>query len=315
MNLQTRPQHLNIDIAIMEEKDFDTLDSLEVAMHELEPMPTHDEASQKDEPPNQDPKRTNVLGLSQHSATWYLARIQKYSTYAFSAFAAMHVTTTSLVPLITQSVPASESYLLLTREYYQSPAAELLMVIIPMYAHVFSGLAIRVLRRNQNARRYGDAYSKENSTRFLTKFWPRVSGISKLGFQFVPLLMGHMFINRGLPGRSNVNLSYVSHAFAKHPAISFTGFTALLSVGCFHITWGWAKWLGWTPDQATGMGAEKQLQKKRRWYIINGLAAAFTGLWMAGAFGVVGKGGEAPGWVGRQYDELYQMIPIIGKWL
>ncbi|KAF2167264.1 hypothetical protein M409DRAFT_22691 [Zasmidium cellare ATCC 36951] len=298
----------------------DDLDKLEAGLHELEPIPTHDQASRNDEAPTKEPKRTNVLGLSQHSAIWYLARIQKYSTYAFSAFAAMHVTTTSIVPLVTQSVPTSEPYLLLTREYYQSPAAEPLMVIIPMYAHVFSGLAIRVLRRNHNAKRYGDAYSKENKASFLTKFWPRVSTISKLGFQFIPLLMGHMFINRGIPrmtqgGSSNVNLSYVSHAFAKHPAISFFGFTALLGVGCFHITWGWAKWLGWTPEQVTSTGAQRELQKNRRWYIINGLAAAFTGLWMAGSFGVVARGGEAPGWVGIQYDELYQMIPILGKWM
>lgn len=129
-----------------------------------------------------------------------------------------------------------------------------------------------------------------------------------------------MFINRAIPqsfagGSSNVNLSYVSHAFAKHPAISFAGFTALLTVGCFHITWGWAKWLSLTPDQTTKTGGERALVKKRRWYIINGLAATVTGLWMAGAFGVIGRGGEAVGWVGRAYDEMYKSIPVVGRWL
>ncbi len=112
-----------------------------------------------------------------------------------------------------------------------------------------------------------------------------------------------------------MNLSYVSHAFAKHPAISFTGFTALIGVGVWHITWGWAKWLALTPDQTTATGGERQVVKKRRWYVINGVAAAVTALWMAGGFGVVGRGGEAPGWVGRGFDEMYRSVPIIGRWM
>lgn len=135
-----------------------------------------------------------------------------------------------------------------------------------------------------------------------------------------PLLLGHVIINRAVPatipgGTSNVNLSYVSHAFAKHPAVSFTGFAALLTVGCFHITWGWAKWLGFTPDQSTKVGHERDLQKKRRWYLVNGFSAAVTALWMAGSFGVVGRGGAASGWLARQYDEMYRKIPIVGRWM
>ena len=60
-----------------------------------------------------------------------------------------------------------------------------------------------------------------------------------------------------------MNLGYVSHAFAKHPAVSFAGFAALLTIGCFHITWGWAKWLALTPDQTTTTGAERELSKKQ----------------------------------------------------
>ena len=153
-----------------------------------------------------------------------------------------------------------------------------------------------------------------------SRFWPAVSGTSKLGFQLIPLLAGHVFINRVIPrntpgGSSNINLSYVSHAFATHPAISFAGFAALISIGCFHITWGWAKWMGYTPNQTTSMGGERELAKKRRWYTINGVAAAITALWMAGGFGVIGRGGKAAGWVARNYDEMYRSIPIIGHWM
>jgi hypothetical protein len=298
--------------------DVDELERLESGLHELEPIPTNTEDESTPEKTSTHPRATTTgLGLSQHSAIWYLARIQKYSTYVFSAFAAMHITNTSIIPLITRSVPASEPYLLLTRPYYQSPAVEPLMVALPLWSHIISGLAIRVLRRNANANRYGDPYSQENKASFFTKFWPRVSGISKLGYLFTPLVLGHMIINRAIPKAQggNIELQYVSHAFAKHPVVSSAGFAALLGVGCFHITWGWAKWLGWTPEQVTDFGGNREQSKKRRWYVINAIAAAVTGLWMAGGFGVIGRGGKAAGWVGRQYDELYRMVPLLGRWL
>ncbi|GAB1739148.1 hypothetical protein NU219Hw_g3902t1 [Hortaea werneckii] len=267
----------------------------------------------------QHPKRTSTLGLGGHNTIWYLSRIQKYSSYVFTAFAGAHIANTSIIPLVTRSVPESERYLLLTRPYYQGLPMEPLLVIAPLWAHIISGVALRVARRNLNAKRYGAA-GNEKPSFFSSHFWPKVSGISKLGFQFTPLVIGHIFINRGIPnqfpgGQSNVNLSYVSHAFAKHPLISYAGFTALLAIGISHITWGWAKWLGYTPDQSTKTGGERQLEKKRRWYVINGIALAVTGLWMAGGFGVIGRGGEAPGYVGRMYDQMYQRLPLIGKWM
>lgn len=303
--------------------DRDSLYSLQ----ELEPSPVEETPSGTQDgeyfPESSSPsppKRINTLGLSQHSPIWYLTRIQKYSSYVFSAFAAAHIANTSLIPLATQSVPASEPYLLLTRPYYQSwPIAEPLLIIVPLAAHISSGIALRLYRRNLNAKRYG-AETKAERRRFSTELWPRISGISKLGFLGVPLLLGHTFINRAIPaefpgGSSNINLSYVSHAFAKHPAISFAGFAALIGVTVFHSTWGWAKWLGWTPDQSTQMGYEREISKKRRFYIVNGIAAAVTALWMAGGFGVIGRGGEAGGWVGKQYDEMYRQIPLVGQWM
>ena len=104
-------------------------------------------------------------------------------------------------------------------------------------------------------------------------------------------------------------------AFARHPVVSFAGFTALLTIGCFHITWGWAKWLGFTPDEVTSMDSERPLRKKRRWYIINTIAASLTGLWMAGSFGVIAKAGPASGWLAKQYDEMFRRVPIFGAWL
>ena len=299
----------------------------EFGLHEMEPSPIDETpSSSKDDyfpsTTSSSSKTTNTLGLSQHSTLWYLSRIQRYSSYAFTAFGVAHITNTSIIPLITQSVPASEPYLLLTRPYYQGFPMEIL-VAGSFWAHIISGVGMRVYRRNLNARRYGSSsHDKVGLRGFFSgsRFWPVVSGISKLGFIFTPLLLGHIILQRGIPadfpgGSSNINLSYVSHAFAKHPAISFFGFGALISVGVTHMTWGWAKWLGATPDQTTASGEDRALSKKRRWYVVNALAAAVIGLWMAGAFGVVARGGEAHGWLGRLYNEMYQSIPVVGKWL
>jgi len=185
---------------------------------------------------------------------------------------------------------------------------------------VLSGVGLRLYRRNLNAERYGDSETKGVKNFFNSRFWPMTSGSSKLGYQLIPLLAGHAFLQRVVPnqfegGSSNINLSYVSHAFARHPALSYAGFSTLLIVACFHITWGWAKWMGFTPDQATSMGPERELAKKRRWYTINGLAAGLTGLWMAGSFGVLAKGGAAGGWLGKLYDEMFAKVPLSQWWI
>lgn len=298
----------------------------EPTLEELEPSPIEDTPSSirdsyfpSNAKDSDDPKplqRSDTLGLSSHSPVWYLTRVQKYSSYAFSVFTAFHIANTSIIPLMTRSVPASERYLLLTRPYYQSPIAEPLIIVLPLVAHIGSGIALRLYRRSRNLKDYG-AESRRDRRKVA---WPKVSGTSKLGYLLIPLLAGHSFINRVIPllydgGSSNINLAYVSHGFAKHPAVSFFGFSALVTVGVWHTTWGWAKWLNLTPAQVTSSGYEAQIARKRRWYLVNGVSALLTALWLAGGLGVVGRGGEVGGWIGREYDALYSKIPFLGKWM
>jgi hypothetical protein len=146
-----------------------------------------------------------------------------------------------------------------------------------------------------------------------------LSGTSALGYALVPLAGFHVWTTRILPLYAHgdsalINLSYVSHGFALHPFVSFTGFTALVGVGVWHFVWGAAKWLNLAPSQVTSSESQKALVRKRRWYILNGLSAAVTALWLAGGLGVVGRDGKMPGWVGKEYDELYKYMPIIGRW-
>ena len=141
-------------------------------LQELEPSPVEESplGSKEDYFPSQhtpetppQPTRTSTLGLSQHSPIWYLTRIQRYSSYVFTAYGVAHMVNTSIIPLITRSVPESNRYLLLTRPYYQGIPAEPLLIIAPLWAHVISGVALRIVRRNLNAKRYGDSGEKDGS--------------------------------------------------------------------------------------------------------------------------------------------------------
>lgn len=116
-----------------------------------------------------------------------------------------------------------------------------------------------------------------------------------------------------------MGLQYVAHGFAKDPWVANAGYAVLVGLGSAHFVWGWAKWMGWTPDygyseEISRWGDEERERKKnRRWWEINGIVALVAGVWMAGGLGVVGRGGQMGGWVGRAYDELYRRIPILGR--
>jgi hypothetical protein len=239
-----------------------------------------------------------------------VTRLQKYSSYAFTIYASLHITNTSIIPLITRSVPASESYLLLTRPYYQSTLLEPLLITIPITTHILAGLVLRIHRRNANLARYGVSnvpISKRFQQRL--KVWPTMSWSSMSGYILAPLVLGHAAVNRTLPwiyegGSSGVGLGYVSHGFAKHPALAWTGYAALVGVAAGHFVWGMARWQNLVP-----MGHDKK--SKRRWWTINGLSAILAGIWMVGGLGIIGMGGKGEGWVGRGYDEIYSKIPLL----
>lgn len=261
-----------------------------------------------------------------------VTRIQRYSSYTFSLFASLHLATTSVIPLLARSVPASESYLLLAREIYQTPLSEPLLVALPIVAHVGAGLLARLLRRRKNLRRYYGVGSDEKThgliakptARFLRSGWPRLSWIALSGYGFTAVVAAHAFMNRGLPlavegDSANIGLAYVAHGFVRHPWTSWAAYAALLGVGCGHMIWGWAKWFGvsqgagWKLERHTGVPeVDRQARRKRRrrFVLINAVAAAATALWAAGGLGVVARGGETLGWVGKVYDGLYDKVPF-----
>jgi Protein of unknown function (DUF1691) len=239
-----------------------------------------------------------------------VTRLQKFSSYAFTVFASFHITNTSIIPLITRSIPTSETYLLLTRPYYQSFPLEPLLITLPIATHILSGLALRIQRRNANLNRYGAANLPINvRLEKRLKVWPAISWNSFSGYILAPLVVGHAFVNRLLPwiyegGSSSVGLGFVSHGFAKHPLVAWTGYTALVGVASAHFVWGAAKWFGWIL-----VGTTKK-SNRRRW-TINAATVAFAAMWMAGGLGIVGRAGSADGWIGKNYDVLYSKVPLV----
>ncbi|KAF1978523.1 hypothetical protein BU23DRAFT_525235 [Bimuria novae-zelandiae CBS 107.79] len=287
-----------------------------MGLTEVEPSPVEETPAEFKEgyfPPAPTTSAT-TFGLGNHGPAYYLTRVQKYSSYAFTVFASFHVANTSIIPLLTRSVPKSNRYFLLTRPYYQSAITEPLVVALPLVAHIASGIALRFYRRRQALKRYGAETLRDRKT----IPWPSLSGTSALGYALIPLAGFHVWTTRILPpymhgDNSMISLSYISHGFALHPLVSFGGFTALAGVGTWHIVWGWAKWLGLSPTQVSVTESRRDLTKKRRWYTINGISVLLTGVWLAGALGIVGRGGKTGGWIGREFDELYNAMPFI-RW-
>jgi hypothetical protein len=231
-----------------------------------------------------------------------VARIQKYSSYAFTIFTTIHFANTAVIPLLVRSVPASETYLIQAREIYQSPVAEALLVGLPVAVHVASGLALRLVRRSQNIRRYGGDGGRAGSAsapglvalqgrptkpadaaaaaaavaahhHSAPSVWPALSWISASGYWFLGFVSAHVAMNRILPvlfdgDSSNIGLAYVAHGFARHPAVAHAAYMGLVGAGTAHMVWGAARWWGVAPSTASWWGREShqvaRAEKKRR---------------------------------------------------
>ncbi|KAH7237403.1 hypothetical protein FSOLCH5_004791 [Fusarium solani] len=265
---------------------------------------------------------------------FYLMRIQKFSSYAMGIFTSLHLANVSLIPAITRSVAGSETYLLMTREIYQTSLTEPILVALPVIAHVGSGIALRLLRRSQNMKRYGAAtpgmYALHRSRTELEDLksaksaspWPALSNISISGYVFSAFFAAHVFVNRFLPlhvegDSSNIGLAYIAHGFARHPAVAWFSYIGLLGVGCSHMIWGQAKWLGLAPSTKTVWGPgsmtinkKVRTQKRRRYTALHGVAISFAALWAVGGLGVVAKGGLTEGWIGRVYDAIFAAVGL-----
>lgn len=246
-------------------------------------------------------------------------------------FTSLHLTNVSLIPAVTRSVPGSETYLLMTREIYQTTFTEPLLVALPVLAHIGSGVALRLLRYGQNKRRYGGAtpamYALHRSRADTNgsqsiRIWPQLSYISISGYAFTVFYSAHVFMNRVLPlavegDSSNIGLGYVAHGFARHPALARIAYLGLIAVGSGHMVWGLAKWLGsapstsgWQANAKAGALVDKatRKQRKRKWLSVQAAVLGSVLAWAVGGMAVVSRGGLQDGWLGKVYDDLFSRV-------
>lgn len=268
------------------------------------------------------------FGLRGHRWNAWLSAIQKYSTYPPTAFLVLHFANTSLIPLVTRSVPASEPYLLLTRPVYQAPGLEHVVLTLPILVHVAAGIALRNIRASHRARLYG---AETHTQRYLLSFWPSFSTQARSGYFLAPLLGTHVLVNRLTPwmiegGSSGVGLGYVAHGFTRSPVFWNAFYLLFVAAGVWHFVGGWATWMGWrvtTVHRERGSkgylghseNPERTKRQRKIWWVVNGIAAVGASIWLGGAFGIIGRAGEGAGWEGKGWNEIYSQVPVIGEWL
>lgn len=242
-----------------------------------------------------------------------------------SVFTSLHLANVSLIPAVQRSVPSSETYLLMTRELYQTTLAEPLLVALPVALHIGAGVALRLLRRRQNMRRYGGAtpamyalHRSQTGAAAMT-LWPPLSYISLSGYAFTVFYAAHAFVNRVLPlavdgDSSNVGLAYVAHAFARHPVVAGAAYAGLVVLGTGHMVWGMAKWSGLAPSTQGWQSAvaDKKTKRRRRnrWLQVQGVVLLGVAAWAVGGLAVVARGGLQYGWVGKVYDDMLARIGL-----
>jgi hypothetical protein len=212
----------------------------------------------------------------------------------------------------------------MTRELYQTRLTEPLLIGLPVLAHVVSGVAIRLLRRHYNMKRYyGDArpgfWGSTSSKASLlpsplsSRIWPAFSNIAASGYFFTVLLSSHIAMNRVLPlivdgDSSNIGLGYVAHGFARHASSAWIAYILLLSAGVGHMVWGMAKWLELAPPanwKKITFDRPTRKRRRRAWWTVNATAVALATIWAAGGLGVVARAGPAQGWLASVYDDIY----------
>ncbi|KAL4801750.1 hypothetical protein BDV18DRAFT_148129 [Aspergillus unguis] len=312
-----------------------------VSMQVLDPSPveenfpdTPEVYTTQYEPPSA-PQKFGWSPLGLRGLNWdsWLSALQKYSTYPFTLFAALHFANTSLIPIATRSVSESDSYLLMTRPIYQSPGLEHAMLTIPLLTHIASGIALRNIRSSRRARLYG---IETRDQKYALSFWPRMTLQARLGYALVPLIATHVLVNRVTPlmvdgDSSSISLSFVAHGIARSRIFWATYYHLFVFVGVYHILGGLASFMGWrittarkvrgsqkgslSGDLGHTESAQHVKRQKRMWWNFNRIATLGACVWLVGALWIVGYAGEGSGWEAKGWNYIYSQVPVIGSWL
>jgi Protein of unknown function (DUF1691) len=241
--------------------------------------------------------------------------IQRLSSVVFSIFVILHLANTAIIPLVLGSVSASEPYLLLTRKFYQNPVLEIVLVALPLVAHVASGISLRLIRRSQNLERHVRAGTEQQGDEILPskpstrRIWPPLSYISLAGYALAIFMIPHLQLFRVLPlfvedTSSAISLEYVGHFFSRQPGLASVLYIPLIVSSSFHVVWGWSKWLGLAPRTYSPANPAQLGGRRRIFWRLHAVAVLLGMVWAAGGLGILSGGGAVPGPRGEYYDRL-----------
>lgn len=156
--------------------------------------------------------------------------VRKYSAYAFTAFAGLHLTSTVGLPFL--SVPIANTAFMFARAVYQTPLTEPLM-IASLATHTITGMLLHAYRIYCYRRDYGQWNSCTSAG--------NMSGLVSL--LFVSL---HVWEMRYRPLKlfgdsSSIDLGFVSYLL-NNKKLALWGFALLVSVTSFHAISGFNTW-------------------------------------------------------------------------
>lgn len=253
--------------------DNDTLTS-------LPPSPIHEEDEKVYEEVNQENGRRRAI--------YELARIHRYSAYAFTSFLGLHWSTTGLIPLF-EGREGGDRAILLARVAYQHAVCEKVL-LAAAGGHVLSGIGLRLIRMSIHREWYGRARHAITS----------MSSTSATGYALSAIVACHVILNRLIPlylegDSSDVGLNYVAHGFARHKALSVVFYASLVSVGVYHVSTGFQRFL------------KMDVSKRTR----RGLVVAWSSVglaWLGSALLVIGRPvNAAPGLIAK-YNRWYRCL-------
>ena len=277
-------------------------------LNEVDPSPVPEDDDQND--------KDGIIHPHHHSHWLYkhlpsilnvLQKINRYSSYAFSAFLGVHVVNTMVAPLWPSSDPLgtiNDTFMVARELYLRRPFIEPLFIFGSAAAHVLTGIAMRVIRRVEERKYYGESLAHQyRRLRAENKgvapaelHHHALSNVSMAGYMLIPLFGLHVYSTRILTHKlgsgGDTSIQYITQLLQKHKILGFGLYGSLVGIASFHIIGGWYKWM-------------YAYHRKRvsRW-IITGIAFL---AWFASLIRIF-KLDRATGSLAQEYDYLYRQI-------
>lgn len=229
------------------------------------------------------------LKSSAGQAIRILTFFQRYSSYAFSLFFTLHTISVAVLPAISYNL--ANRFLLLTKNFYQNPKVEPIIIVGALVVHIFSGISIRLLKLYNSKRIYNKWISPIS----------KANAIVWTGYIALPLVGGHYLVTRYLPktvlgNDEPIDLGFIAHSLSDHPEKSIPGMYLMFLLISFHSSLGWKKWLVST--------------SKPRLLVGDKILLATTATTLAISFYVIKNHGPATGLLAEKYERVQAAVPF-----